>query len=138
VSVCYSPLRYPGGKQSLTHVLAHLINVNDVQGGTYVEPYAGGAGAALSLLFGEHVHRVIINDADRRIFSMWWALLNKTRHAYQHAAVGHSKGNLPNSRALLTIGAWVCDVLPEPLESLRHPCKRWSDRREEADRRMGH
>lgn len=78
MSVCYSPLRYPGGKQLLTHVLSHLIRVNGVEGGTYVEPYAGGAGAALSLLFGEHVHKIVINDADRRIFSMWWALLNKT------------------------------------------------------------
>jgi DNA adenine methylase len=78
VSVCYSPLRYPGGKQLLTHVLSHLIRVNEVEGGTYVEPYAGGAGAGLSLLFGEHVHKIVINDADRRIFSMWWAVLNRT------------------------------------------------------------
>ncbi len=78
MSVCFSPLRYPGGKQILTHVLAHLVRLNGAQDGTYVEPYAGGAGAALSLLFGEHVDRVIINDLDRGVFSMWWSILNRT------------------------------------------------------------
>jgi DNA adenine methylase len=55
-----------------------LIKLNDRQGGTYVEPYAGGAGAALSLLFAGHVKRIIINDADPRIYAFWDVVLNKT------------------------------------------------------------
>lgn len=43
-----------------------------------MEPYAGGAGAALNLLFGEHVERIMINDADRCIYTFWNAVLNQT------------------------------------------------------------
>src|SRR5256885_16655484 len=73
-----SPLRYPGGKQILTDVLAHLIRLNGARGGTYVEAYGGGAGAALNLLFGEHVDRIVINDADPRIYAFWRAVLDNT------------------------------------------------------------
>lgn len=78
MAVSFSPLRYPGGKQILARVLAHLIKLNGREGGVYVEPYAGGAGAALSLLYGEYVKRVVINDADTRVFAFWDAVLNRT------------------------------------------------------------
>src|SRR5687768_6293734 len=42
----------------------------------YAEPYAGGAGAALQLLFEEHVDRITINDADSRVFSFWRAVVD--------------------------------------------------------------
>jgi DNA adenine methylase len=70
-----SPLRYPGGKQVLSSVLAYLIRLNGSQEGIYAEPFAGGAGAALSLLFGEHVHRIMINDADPAIAAFWRAVV---------------------------------------------------------------
>ncbi len=69
-----SPLRYPGGKQILSNVLAFLIRANGAHEGIYAEPFAGGAGAALSLLFGEHVRRIIINDADPTIAAFWRAV----------------------------------------------------------------
>ena len=78
MAVSFSPLRYPGGKQILARVLAHLIKVNGREGGVYVEPYAGGAGAALSLLYGEFVRQIIINDKDPSIHAFWDAVLNKT------------------------------------------------------------
>jgi len=70
-----SPLRYPGGKAVLSDFLADLAAANGLQDGTYVEPYAGGAGAALNLLFGEYVHRVMLNDIDPCIFAFWNAIL---------------------------------------------------------------
>jgi DNA adenine methylase len=73
-----SPLRYPGGKQVLAQLLAHLIRLNDATEGVYSEPYAGGAGAALALLFGEHVQRIMINDADPTIAALWRSLLGQT------------------------------------------------------------
>lgn len=73
-----SPLRYPGGKQVLSDALCELLRANCLEGKTYLEPYAGGAGAALSLLFGEYVSRIQINDADPAIFSFWNSILNKT------------------------------------------------------------
>jgi DNA adenine methylase len=78
VAGSFSPLRYPGGKQILARVLGHLIRLNGCEGGAYVEPYAGGAGAALSLLFGEYVRTAIVNDADSRIYAFWDGVLNRT------------------------------------------------------------
>jgi DNA adenine methylase len=43
-----------------------------------VEPYAGGAGAALTLLFLEKVDSIIINDFDRAIYSFWKSILTNT------------------------------------------------------------
>jgi DNA adenine methylase len=75
----YSPLRYPGGKASLSPLLAATIKANGALNGTYLEPYAGGAGAALTLLFSEYVSKVVINDADPCIYAFWWAILNRTQ-----------------------------------------------------------
>ena len=72
-----SPLRYPGGKAVLTDFLADVVVMNGFQDGIYIEPYAGGAGAALNLLFAEHVHRIILNDADPCIFAFWHTILNR-------------------------------------------------------------
>ncbi len=73
-----SPLRYPGGKTPLKGFLARTIELNQIVGGTYIEPYAGGAGAALSLLFSERVSGIYINDKDPRIYSFWKAILDCT------------------------------------------------------------
>lgn len=70
-----SPLRYPGGKGSLSAFLADLLEINDLTGCAYYEPYAGGAGAALNLLSQGSVSRVHINDADPRVFALWRSLL---------------------------------------------------------------
>ena len=45
--VTVSPLRYPGGKGLLYSRLRQIIRDNSLTSSTYVEPYAGGAGAAL-------------------------------------------------------------------------------------------
>jgi DNA adenine methylase len=73
-----SPLRYPGGKSSLASVLESIIYANDAQGCTYVEPFAGGAGAAIKLLRGGHVDRIVINDADRAIYCFWNSVMRHT------------------------------------------------------------
>lgn len=74
----HSPLRYPGGKSSLSSFIAQVIRLNGVEGGTYVEPYAGGAGAALSLLYQGVVSHIVVNDFDTAIYSFWYSLLNST------------------------------------------------------------
>ena len=40
----------------------------------YVEPFAGGAGVALSLLLDGTVNRIVINDYDKAIYSFWRAV----------------------------------------------------------------
>lgn len=73
-----SPLRYPGGKSSFSKLLAGFIELNNLQDGIYVEPYAGGAGAGLNLLFSEYVNSIILNDADRTIYLFWKSVLHDT------------------------------------------------------------
>lgn len=67
----YSPLRYPGGKTFLFPFFDKVIKENGLQNVTYIEPFAGGAGAALALLFLEKVDKIVINDLDRAIYSFW-------------------------------------------------------------------
>ena len=74
----YSPLRYPGGKGKLSHYVQLLIDYNLLTDGHYVEPYAGGASVALSLLFNEYVQQIHINDYDFRIYSFWKCVLDHT------------------------------------------------------------
>lgn len=66
-----SPLRYPGGKGRLGPWIASLLKANDLDGGCYVEPYAGGAGVAMYLLLRKHVRRIVINDADPAVYAFW-------------------------------------------------------------------
>ena len=67
----YTPLRYPGGKGKLSGYFESLISANGLEGGTYIEPFAGGAGIATSLLLQGKVSRIVINDADRSIYAFW-------------------------------------------------------------------
>ena len=67
----YSPLRYPGGKAPFAPFIAKLMEVNGVAGGHYLEPYAGGAGVALDLLFQGYASHIHINDADPAVFAFW-------------------------------------------------------------------
>ncbi len=70
----YSPLRYPGGKARFAPFIGQLMNINGLTNGHYLEPYAGGAGVALELLFqgtADHIH---INDLDPAIYDFWKAV----------------------------------------------------------------
>ena len=73
----YSPLRYPGGKSQLFSYMEEFIKFNSFQDYTYVEPFAGGAGLALKLLYRGIVNRIMINDYDLAIYAMWYSCLNK-------------------------------------------------------------
>ncbi len=75
-----SPLRYPGGKAQLANFLRLVFEANGLVGGAYAEPYAGGAGAALALLFSGHAASIHINDIDPAIHSFWFSVLNETEN----------------------------------------------------------
>lgn len=74
----YSPLRYPGGKTQLSRFVMQLLELNNLDDIIYAEPFAGGFGAGLELLFKNKVSSVIINDYDIAIYSIWYAILNET------------------------------------------------------------
>lgn len=74
----YSPLRYPGGKGKLTPLIELLIDKSGHKGGTYIEPFAGGAGVAIELLERGIVSEIVLNDLDKGIYSFWRAILEET------------------------------------------------------------
>lgn len=73
-----SPLRYPGGKAGLTGFLTDVIDLNDLRRCPYYEPYAGGAGAAIGLLRQGVVSEIFLNDADKRVYAFWRAILQNS------------------------------------------------------------
>lgn len=75
-----SQLRYPGSKKKLVDFVQDVIVSNNLLGGTYVEPFAGGASVALCLLYTEYVNKIIINDVDRSIYAFWFSILNDTEN----------------------------------------------------------
>ena len=75
-----SPLRYPGGKLKVVNYIKRLMEENDLCGGTYIEPYAGGANVALSLLLSKYAKRIKINDIDRSIYAFWHSVLMETEN----------------------------------------------------------
>jgi DNA adenine methylase len=72
-----SPLRYPGGKGKVVNYLKLAILENDLVGVDYVEPYAGGASVALSLLFEDFISHAYINDIDQGVHMFWKAVLDR-------------------------------------------------------------
>lgn len=71
-----SPLRYPGGKARLASYISRLINAQAEPPTHYVEPFAGGAGAALHLLRDEVVEYIHLNDLNPGIAAFWRASLD--------------------------------------------------------------
>ena len=76
----YSPLRYPGGKGKLAPFMGLMINKMNIKNGTYIEPFAGGAGVALMLLMEGYVDDIVINDYDKAIYSVWRAIISESEN----------------------------------------------------------
>ena len=73
-----SPLRYPGGKAQMTSVLRQIRGLNHLNGCAVAEPFAGGAGASLSLLYQRETHEIHINDLDQAIHDFWWSAIHNS------------------------------------------------------------
>lgn len=74
----FSPLRYPGGKTRLYPLVSSILRINGLRKNHYVEPYAGGCGLALSLLFHGDVSEIHINNIDVPIWAFWHSILENT------------------------------------------------------------
>jgi DNA adenine methylase len=66
-----TPMRYPGGKGRLTQYVIDVFKLNKLIGGHYVEPYAGGAGVAIALLYLEYADHIHLNDLNRSVYAFW-------------------------------------------------------------------
>ncbi len=75
-----TPLRYPGGKGKFAHFIKEIFEENQLLDGHYAEPYAGGAGVALELLFHEYASQIHINDLDVAVYSFWESAVNDTEN----------------------------------------------------------
>lgn len=73
-----SPLRYPGGKASMTQFFSQVIDQLHLNSPLYVEPYAGGAGAGIALLLQGKIEQLVINDFDGAVASFWKAVVTDT------------------------------------------------------------
>ena len=71
-----SPLRYPGGKSALNDMVSSVLHANRLESGYFVEPFVGGGGLALSLLFEGMVRHVHLNDVDPAIAAFWRIVLD--------------------------------------------------------------
>jgi DNA adenine methylase len=70
-------LRYPGGKSSISNYFIAILKANKVNSsGFYCEPFAGGAGVALTLLLTGCIGSIYINDRDPCIAAFWQSLLD--------------------------------------------------------------
>ena len=72
-----TPLRFPGGKRKVFPFFRDVIEHNDLLDAHYVEPFAGGAGLALSLLVSRYVKVVHLNDLDVAIYAFWRTVLEE-------------------------------------------------------------
>lgn len=78
-----SPLRYPGGKWRITAFFERIIELNGLRSANYVEPYAGGASLALSLLFKKQVAEIYLNDLSPAIHAFWYSVLTHNQKFLQ-------------------------------------------------------
>ncbi|MFW1943645.1 DNA adenine methylase [Acinetobacter guillouiae] len=72
-----TPLRYPGGKGKFAPFVKDLMEENNLNG-DYLEPFAGGAGVALDLLFSGYCKNIHINDFDEAIYNFWKSITQET------------------------------------------------------------
>lgn len=95
----FSPLRYPGGKTKLYPYIQPIIarNLSNTTTRTYIEPFAGGAGLALKLLFNGDVDELVLNDFDKNVFLFWQACLKNSDELCARIEVCN-----------LTIDEWDC------------------------------
>ncbi len=75
-----TPLRYPGGKSRLANFAKLVFEANDLRGGHYAEPFAGGASIAFHLLFSGYATCIHVNDLSRSVYSFWWSVSNDTEN----------------------------------------------------------
>lgn len=95
MSLFKTPLRYPGGKQRLWPFISEILSTNDLKGGHYAEPYAGGAGVAIELLLRSEVSRIHLNDSCVGVYAFWKAILDDTERFCRRV-----------SRASLNVDEW--------------------------------
>ena len=74
--ITYTPIRYPGGKSKIYPLVDSIIEASGLVGCAYAEAFCGGAGLAAKLLLKGRVSRIVLNDLDPAVYSMWDCIVN--------------------------------------------------------------
>lgn len=62
----------------MVSLVSTIMRSNGIDRGVYIEPYAGGGGLALALLFDGHVSSIRLNDVDSAVAALWRCMLDRT------------------------------------------------------------
>jgi DNA adenine methylase len=63
----------------MSGLLGQIRRLNGLGDRVLAEPFAGGAGASLTLLYLEEAPDIYINDADPAIYAFWWAAVKQSK-----------------------------------------------------------
>jgi len=63
----------------MSSLLRRIRRLNGLGSLDVAEPFAGGAGASLSLLYQEETSRIHLNDMDPAVHDFWWTLVNRPK-----------------------------------------------------------
>lgn len=85
-----SPFRYPGGKSKMIDYLYQHLYKNKVE--TLYSPFTGGGSFELAMLDAGVVNRIVLNDLDYGVYSLWFCMLymhDEIIYRIQHAKPTH-------------------------------------------------
>ena len=66
----------------MADLLGAIRRLNGLGNHAIAEPFAGGAGASLSLLYLEETKEILVNDADPAIHDFWWSLVRRPKQFF--------------------------------------------------------
>lgn len=72
-----SPFRYPGGKTWFVPTLRRWLNSMENRPRHFVEPFAGGSIAGLTVAFENLAEKVVLVELDEDVASVWQIILSK-------------------------------------------------------------
>lgn len=112
----------------MAKLLGEFRTLNNLGDRMVAEPFAGGAGASLSLLYHEETPHIYINDADPALHAFWWALVRRPKSFSNllsetpvTIAEWHRQRQVYRSRGRrgISTAPWLLSLLPQPVQPLR-------------------
>lgn len=96
-----SPFRYPGGKTWLVPKLRQWLNTYSYKPKKFIEPFAGGAIAGLTVAFEKLAESVLLIEKDEQVAAVWQTIINTDNGAEWLANQILSFNLTPESASLL-------------------------------------
>ncbi|MBI5828243.1 MAG: DNA adenine methylase [Chloroflexi bacterium] len=75
-----SPFRYPGGKTWLVPTIRQWLSSLPARPNEFIEPFAGGAIASLTVAFEQRADHVTMVELDGQVAAVWQAILGEHGH----------------------------------------------------------